>query len=72
MAKVPFRVDDGIEPTVDNTVDVGTVDRNFRNARVSQDVVVGNDLTVNGEFNQGGTPAASEEDAIVYAIVLGG
>lgn len=72
MTNVPFRVDNGIEPTVTNTQDIGSITKQFRNARVSQDVIVGNDLTVNGEFNQGGVPAASEEDAIVYAIVLGG
>lgn len=72
MTNVPFRVDNGIEPTVTNTVDMGSVSKQFRNARLSQDVVVGNDLTVSGEFNQGGVAAASEEDAIVYAIVLGG
>lgn len=72
MTNVPFRVDNGVEPTVTNTVDVGSVSKQFRNARISQDLEIGNDLTVNGEFNQGGVASASEEDAIVYAIVLGG
>ena len=72
MTKVAFKVDEGIEPTTDGTHDLGSVDRNFRNLRLSNDAFVSNDLTVSGEFNQGGVAAASEEDAIVYAIVLGG
>lgn len=72
MSKVPFRVENGLEPTTDNSVDLGTVTNGFRNVRAGTDVIVGNDLTVNGEFNQGGVASASEEDAIVYAIVLGG
>lgn len=72
MTTVPFNVDNGIAPTVNNTVDVGTVTHKFRNAQYSADVSIGGDLTVAQEFNQGGIASASEEDAIVYAIVLGG
>lgn len=71
MTKVAFKVDNGIEPTVDNAVDVGAVDNRFRNARFGADTDVGGDLTVSGEFNQGGVASASEEDAIVYSIVFG-
>lgn len=71
MTKVAFKVDNGIEPTIDNTVDVGTVGNKFRNIRLGADADVGGDLTVNGEFNQGGVQSASEEDAIVYSIVFG-
>jgi hypothetical protein len=71
MSKVPFKIDNGIEPTSDGTVDLGAVGARFRNVRLSADAFVGNDLTVSGEFNQGGVAAASEEDAIVYAVVLG-
>ena len=71
MTKVAFKVDNGIEPTVDNAVDLGAVNKKFRNLRLGADADVGGGLTVSGEFNQGGVQSASEEDALVYSIVFG-
>jgi hypothetical protein len=77
MAKQAFKVDNGIEPTVNNVGDIGAASNRFSNLYISNDADIDGDadvagtLTAPGFEGGGGGGGTDLTTVLTYTVVFG-